>query len=98
MLTLLLGWPKSTYGKQFKKEKRLLRRNIIFNNIDSGFINLSYPTLKLLFGCKMKLKQKCESCAIETPIIIDVADRDLVSQVVREALAKDLIKTETNKK
>jgi hypothetical protein len=46
----------------------------------------------------MKMKQKCESCAVETPIIINVADRDLVSQVVREALAKDLIKTETNKK
>jgi hypothetical protein len=46
----------------------------------------------------MKMKQKCESCAIETPITIGIAARDLVSQVVREALAKDLTDIETSKK
>jgi hypothetical protein len=89
---------KNNYGKQFKKGKRLLRSNIVFNNIDSGSINLRYPTLELDFGYKMKMKQKFESCTIETPIFIDVADRDLVSHVVEEVLAKDLTDNETSKK
>jgi len=45
----------------------------------------------------MKMKQKCESVAAKTPIAIDLADGDLVSQVVREVLAKDLIKFKKEK-
>ena len=46
----------------------------------------------------MKKKQKCESCAVETPIVIDGVDRDPVPQVTEEALAEDLTEIETSKK
>jgi hypothetical protein len=36
----------------------------------------------------MKTKQKYETNTAKNPIIIDVIERDPVSQVVREALAK----------
>jgi len=46
----------------------------------------------------MKTKRKGKSFALEAPIVIDFAEGDLVSQVVREVLSKDLIKIETSKK
>jgi len=45
----------------------------------------------------MKMKQKGESCAFKAPIFIDLEKEDIVSQVVREVLAEDLIKIKTNK-
>jgi hypothetical protein len=45
----------------------------------------------------MKNKQKCESCTVNASVIIDFADDDLVSQVVREVLAKDRVKIKTIK-
>ena len=46
----------------------------------------------------MKNKQPCESCTVEAQIIIDFAEGDLISRVVREALVRDLTKIETSKK
>jgi hypothetical protein len=40
----------------------------------------------------MTVKQKCESRTTEAQIVIDVADKDLVSQVVEEALLKAPLK------
>jgi hypothetical protein len=45
----------------------------------------------------MKIKQKGVGCAFKAPIFIDLENEDIVSQVVREVLAEDLIKTKANK-
>jgi hypothetical protein len=43
-------------------------------------------------------KKKCESCTLNQSVTIDWVDTDLVSQVVEEAFAQDLIGSKTTKR
>jgi hypothetical protein len=45
----------------------------------------------------MRTKQKCESYTAEAPIMIEVADEDLVSQVTEEVLVKGSTEIEVSK-
>ena len=43
-------------------------------------------------------KKKCESCTLNQSVAIDLADTDLVSQVVEEVFVQDLIESKTAKR